>query len=925
MSTPSRRLATLLIPVLMVLSLGACDRGASIDSLIAAAHQDQQTGDAKSAIIRLKNVLQREPHHAEARFLLGSLYLQVGEARAAENNLHEALLAKYHVEETLPLLARALFDQGQFQKLLDETRSSDWGDAALQAPVLSYRGHALLSLGNASEAERAFAAALKLQPDFAPARLGQARIAVQRHDPRAALALVDQAVGADPGSLDGWLMKGDLERALNGVEAAETAYRRALAVAPNSIPVNFNLASVALEQGHLDEAKKAVDALLKVAPRNPLGHYLQGLMAFRAGDYKAAREAVNQVLNVLPDYLPAKALSAAVSHRLGDDQLAEQQLQGILGQYPNSPYLSKLLAEIRLRQHKVQDALDLLEPLIKSQHGDAGVLALIASAYYQKGEAEQAKRYFEQAISRKPKDVQLRAGLGLARLAAGETERALKDLESAAAGGNDEADILLVTSLVSLKQYDKALVALDALAARRPKDAELLNKRGTLLLVLKRFPEARSNFEQALTLQPAYFPAAMNLAALDIREHKPEAARALYQKQLERAPSNIEVMTALAKLALLSGDRQQAVEWLERAKGIAPKDFSVNLILGSVLFEGQEYYKAISVLKDALATQPEHVEALNMIGYAQLRLGLASDAVATYTKLTSLHPNSPQALYGLGGAQAARGYDDSAIRTLQRALALRPDFTEAAVSLAALYIKSGKADAGRDLARQVQRQRPKSALGYTLEGDAQMAARQYGGAAASYQTAFDLDPSAGALVKLHQARSRNGEKEDDGLLADWLATHPDDVQVRLYYAGLALKKADYPLAVTQYRQVLAQQPDNLGVLHNLGWIYLQQGALSQAVEVAEQAYAANPDAPAVVADLSEALLRTGGAQRAVKLLEKARTAQPASQALRFRLAQAYLKISDKDHARAELKGLLSGEGDFPEREEAAALYERLLR
>jgi len=44
----------------------------------------------------------------------------------------------------------------------------------------------------------AFGAALKLRPDFAPARLGQARLAIQRHNSRGALALIGRPLTADP-------------------------------------------------------------------------------------------------------------------------------------------------------------------------------------------------------------------------------------------------------------------------------------------------------------------------------------------------------------------------------------------------------------------------------------------------------------------------------------------------------------------------------------------------------------------------------------------------------------------------------------------------------------------------------------------------------------------------------------------------------
>lgn len=918
----------LLLAVLMVtaLSFVGCSKPPGIASLMISAKQERESGDLKAAVIQLKNVLQRKPHHAEARFMLGSIYLQLGQAGRAENNFREALRAKYDRNRVLPLMARALFEQGKFQELLDETRSSDHGAAAQQPEVLSMRGHAQLSLGDVDEASRSFEAALKAAPDFAPALLGQVRLAIRDHDGNAALEMVDRAVASDPASVDAWLMKGDLERSLNGLDAAKAAYRKALELAPGNVAANFNMASASLAAGHVDEAKTFVDSLLKSDPRNPLGHYLQGLLRFRQKDFEGAKAEVRQVLAKLPDYLPAKALSAAITHYLGSGEQAERQLEAVLKQYPRSVYLRKLLAETLLNERKVAKALKTLDPLIKATPSDAGVLALIGNAYYQLGDGAQAQHYFEEAARRRPDTPQLRAGLGMARLAAGDTARALADLEAAVASGYDEADMLLVTSLVAVKQYAKALATLRSMEKARPDDPEILNKKGVVLVGLKEYNKARRAFEAARRIQSGYFPASMNLAALDIHDNHPEAARARYEKILEATPSNIEVMSALAKLEAAAGNSDEAVHWLERARGIQPRAFAVNYALGELFFNRGEYFKATVVLKDALAVRPGHAEALNMLGYAQLQLGLASDAVSTYTKLTTLFPKSAQGLYGLSGAQAARGYRDSAILSLLQALELKPDFPEASNALANLYIEAGKTDEALKIAHQAQRRHPQSPLGFLIAGNIRMAQGKYAQATQAYRSAFELENAGSILIKLHTALARTkGNADADKLLANWVETHPDDALVRLYYADGALKKGDYALAIRQYQQVLEQQPDKLGILHNLGWAYRQQQDMKHALQLAEKAYKIKPDSPAVLADLAELLQETGENQRAVKLLERARDRLPSSTAVRFRLVQAYLRIDDKAHARSELKRLLATQDPFPHRKEAEGMFERLNR
>lgn len=925
-----RRPRIFLFPVIiaLVIALGACVKPPSLDKLMTDAKQYQQNGDTKSAIIQLSNVLQRNPKYGEARYLLGSIYLKDGETLRAENQLREALREKYDPKRVLPLLAQALFAQGKFQAVLDETRFSDHGEIALQPEILSLRGHSQLSLGKDAEAARSFAEALKRNPDSSQALLGEVRLAIHERDLPSALKLIDKALAADPNSLDAWLMKGDLERSMNRLDDATAAYKKAFELNPRDVAANLNMASVAMAAGKLDEARKYVDTMRKFSPDSPVGNYFLGLIEFRQRNFKAANEAVQQVLKRLPDYAPAKGLSGAVAFSLGMYAQAVQQLQDVVPLYPDSIYFRKLLAAALLKDGKPQQALDALKPINDVAANDTSLLALIAEAYYQNGDIVKAKRYFEIAAKKSPGNPKVRTGLGLARLATGETERALADLESAVKEGDSDAGIYLISSLLSAKQFDTAYGVVTRLEKdRQDKDPNLLNIKGTILLARKDLINARKAFERALELQPGYFPVEMNLAALDLAENHFQSARARYEKILEKDPSNIEAMMGLAKLETATGKKREALTWLEHAKSMQPTAFAPNFAMAGMFIEQHDYSKAIAVLRDALSAQPQHPEALNMLGYSQLQAGQSINAVSTYTKLASLYPQSAQALYGLGVAQAASGDQTGAITTLQQALEVQPGFPDAIATLVNLEITAGQTMDALKIAGQAQRRYPKRAFGMLMEGDIYMADKKFAQAVHAYDKAFRLEETADALKRLHQAMRMDKQgAAADGLLANWLKAHPDDIQIRLYYADAAIKNDNYALAIDQYRHVLQKQPQNLGVMHNLVWCYQQQHDTAKALQAAEQAYKANPDAPVGMVDLAGLLLEQGQeaeSDRAVKLLEKARDLAPSVSETRYILAKAYVKTGDKDRARKELERLLLSKDDFAGRPDAAQLFEQL--
>ncbi|MFA6068804.1 MAG: tetratricopeptide repeat protein [Janthinobacterium sp.] len=129
---------TLLLPLLT-----GCHGTQSSASLLAEAQQYRQKGEARAAIIQLKNLLQQEPDNAAARLLLGSIYIDTGEALSAEKELRKAKSLGLAAQQVMPLLGKAWLMLGQFDKVLAEIAD----DAAQPASVLALRGDALLALG----------------------------------------------------------------------------------------------------------------------------------------------------------------------------------------------------------------------------------------------------------------------------------------------------------------------------------------------------------------------------------------------------------------------------------------------------------------------------------------------------------------------------------------------------------------------------------------------------------------------------------------------------------------------------------------------------------------------------------------------------------------------------------------------------------
>ena len=184
--------AALAFTALILVALAGCSPDPQ--RLIAKAQEYRQKAEYKAAIIELKNVLQKDPEHAEARYLLGVTYNDTGDFRSGEQELRRALELHYDPNKVIPALGKSLLMMGQFQKVLDEVKLEGEASNLVQAEVLTLRATASLAFGRVREARELFEQALAKQPEFPDALLGQARVAAAERKLDEAARLIERAM-----------------------------------------------------------------------------------------------------------------------------------------------------------------------------------------------------------------------------------------------------------------------------------------------------------------------------------------------------------------------------------------------------------------------------------------------------------------------------------------------------------------------------------------------------------------------------------------------------------------------------------------------------------------------------------------------------------------------------------------------------------
>lgn len=913
----------LLLGLLVAATFAACqDAHAPAATLLADAVKYRQAGQFNAATLVLKNLTEQAPNDGAARVLLAAVYLDTGDALSADKEIRRALALGIPKAEALPLLAKALLLEGQFQKLLDETELQ----AITKEPVLlCLRADALLALGKHAAARELYNGVLAEHGEFVPALIGLGRMAYVEADAAAAAAYSARALAAAPDDTDALLFKGDLQRAQNQPEEALKTYDRVLALHPTHRSAHVEKAYLETALGKFDAAQADLDKAKQLTPASVLVAYTQALLDYSKGDDNAALESVQKVLRVASEHMPSVLLAGAISQRSGSLYQAEHHLRHYLDKNPDSLLARKMLASTLLRTRHTPDALNVLGPVLTDKQDDVQLLALAGESFMQARDFGKAAEYFGRASTLEPKTAHLRTSLALSKLGEGQQQAAISDLQAATKldVNSLQAGIALVRTELDLKHVDSAFSAVQVLEKAQPASAAAVDLKGIVYIAKGDAGQARASFERALTLEPGYFSAAENLAQLDLRENQRADARAHLLRFLAKNKNSVEAMSALASLAVSDKKDEEATRWLIQAANVNSNaiNTAVNLI-AQYLRTGQNE-KALTLARKLRVAHPDNPDLLDLLGKAQLASGEQNNALSTYKTLAATLPRSAEVQMQVAALELLAKNNIAAEDYLKAALAIQPDFPAAQLALSELYTQKGFYALALMMAGQLQDKHPTASAGFQLQGDILMGQRKWAEALPFYEKAFTLTRGNELLIKTASALRGVGRADEAARrLVAWIGGHPDDLRVQLFRAETLAADKQYKPAAEQLASIVKRSPNNVTALNNLAMAYLL-GQDARAEEVAERAYALAADQAVVMDTLGWILLEKGDSERGLPLLQRASAQAPQAREIRFHMAVGLFKTGKKVAARKELETLVAGNAQFAQADEARALLKQL--
>lgn len=871
-------------------------------------------GDFAAAIVQLKNAIQQDRGLLPAHLLMGKALLRKGELKGAEAAFEESLkLGVNRAEVALPL-GQVYLLQGEPKLVLERIQPAGLPLAA-QVEVLTLRGTAYADMGNFAMATRTFAEARALAPNSVTPLVAEIPLLLRGNDLERARAFASKSVEIAPKDASAWSAHASVMQAVQDEKTALASYNQALVIDPALAEARVARASLFLKLGREKEAESDLVYLKSNRLDDARAAYLRALIAHQKGNSEAAKAELREVVRLVdglpPSWVAGREhylMAGALGHySLRNWQKARDYLQIIVGRSTRNLIARKLLASTYVEAREYDKAQPALEALMKEVPNDIQVNYLLGTVYLAQRRFVQASELLERATSAGGGSAATRE-LGIAQIALSRDAQGLANLEKAFA--DDPSDTRAATELAMTYarsgQKQKAVQICEGVVKRDPSNLAMLNFMGTIKSAIGDSKGARLAYESALARDLSFRPSALNLARLDVKESRFDAALARLTQLLARTGDDSDVLFELGVIERAAKRPAQAIRQWQRADDIQRVDPRPGLALVELHVEQQQVPRAIEIAKALASKYPDNLAVQIILGQALLAGGNQADARQIFQVATRISGFDPDIQLRIGRLQLQAANPDGAVYNAQKALQARGDDALALALLVEAETRRGDS-ARADAALKILNAKHAGSNVTLLTGaNLAMARGQYAAAAAGYRAVASREPTTAIAINVAHAHIAAGESvKAVAYLQQWLKARPQDQSARKALAEAQSKVGDYPGARQTYSVILSAEPEDPLTLNNMAVVLLRLGDSAQAGVLAAKAYKITPAVPEIADTLGWSLARQGKDEEALRYLREARLRSPTNGEIRFHLATVLFRLGRTGEAREELAAAMN--------------------
>lgn len=460
--------------------------------------------------------------------------------------------------------------------------------------------------------------------------------------------------------------------------------------------------------------------------------------------------------------------------------------------------------------------------------------------------------------------------------------------------------------------YEKAHIILDTALERVSGDTQLYGKKASLYAKQKKFEEASTYYEKAITLNPNhphhYYSYAIFL--LYEKNEKKQASEWL-QKGLSIDPNYALLYVGLGNVHFVSKEYPQAVEMYEKGLSIDNNNPKAQYGLGRAYMALKDYDKALASFSQASKNaSPFYACPYQGFGNVYRKIGNSTKAEKNYLRVIKLEPNEPQGYYDLAWYYVEVGNYRKAAKYIEDVLELTQErnlLCNALALKAFIMVLTGEYEAAEHFLTGIENDYGKLISAAMVRGHIYNAQQEYKKAEKEFRFVVNSKDTSRfrtfAQIGLGWVYANQFQQERAiNMYEKVIANDPLNFLALLGLGNAHNWLKKYEEAAEYFSRVLEASPRNEYALAELGTVYLNQGKLKEAKRYLEKSLAVNKETYSCPYEgLGLLYFQQGKTKDAEKLLKKAIDINPD---VEYRKYNALAKIYIEQEKYEEAKELL---------------------
>ncbi len=855
-----------------IILLFGCFEQKSASELLLEAKQHFANKQLSSAEITLKKAIKTDPRFAQARILLGEVYLASERFDFAEKEFLKVLNIDPESNEVALKLAQVYLRVGKNQEAIDILSNASFINESSKLLSFILKGKAYVNLGNKPSAKEAFDEAISLNANDSYSVYGSALKAAMDKNFELASSLIDSTLQKDSGLAEAWILKARLAESEKNYIAANQAYAEFLKVKPEAHSIKLYMANNFLLLDDLSNSEALADELLALNPNQLTANLLKARIALERKNYTLVHEHAELALKVFPNNPLALYLSG-LSHYFNKSYVqAYDKLLQVTSFVSEDHPSHRFLMLTMLNLGKIEKLSKTLIEFEGFYPHESETLSEFASKLSLMGKSDISLALLEKALSIQPDNLQVKTKLGILKLIRKDAQ-GLEDLKVASAESVDDsaANFALTTAYLIKNEPEKAKQTIDKWLKNHPENIEALLLKAQVLQVLRMPRKAADILTKANKLKPDQVDVIFELAQQQFLLMEYKLAENLVRNVIELEEDVKRAYSLLFNIKIAMDEKTQFIEGLKKTAADKPTLQWPRVILAQQALIKRNPKQALAWLSSLEKlnglSSDYFITLLNSYFLMGDKNKLNKEAVR-WQSLSPLNIQSYSVQIEL--LEKLKDFEQALIVT-QKAREQDNLKNNAMLVLGEVQyaIHLGKADGLDTLVAEMTQRLPSNAKALYLSGVHALMNKHYSTAKRELEASYRLSKTPKTTLLLAKTYR---DIDNTNVAIEFIEKTPASLQshilIQKYLAELYME--DKPSQAERlYVALMKKEPNNAVILNNLSVLSINSGNVTDAVKFAKKAQELLPQHPEILDTLGVALIYSKQYDHAAEVLQQA--------------------------------------------------------